>query len=70
MILKNFVFKKVNSTNSLAIKIIKKSKIKSGIVIANLQTNGRGQYGKKWISFRGNVFVSIFFFYRKSFIVS
>ena len=61
MILKKFVFKNVNSTNDTAIKIIKSSKNKSGIVIANNQKKGRGRYGKKWISYKGNIFVSIFF---------
>ena len=65
MILKKFVYKNVNSTNDLAIKIIKNSKNKSGIVIASNQTKGRGKYGKKWISFKGNIFVSIFFNYEK-----
>ena len=61
MILKKFVYENVNSTNDLAIKIIKNSKNKSGIVIANNQKRGRGRHGKKWISFKGNIFVSIFF---------
>ena len=61
MILKKFHYKNVNSTNDIAIKIIKNSKNKSGIVIAENQKKGRGKYGKKWISFKGNIFVSIFF---------
>ena len=61
MKLKKFNFKIVNSTNDLAIRIIKKTKNKSGIVIATKQKKGRGQYGKKWASFKGNLFVSIFF---------
>jgi BirA family biotin operon repressor/biotin-[acetyl-CoA-carboxylase] ligase len=61
MILKKFNFKTVNSTNDLAIRIIKNSKNKSGIVIAEKQKKGRGQYGKKWISYKGNLFVSVFF---------
>ena len=65
MILKKFVFNNVNSTNDLAIKIINNSKNKSGIVIANNQKKGRGRYGKKWISFKGNIFVSIFFNFEK-----
>ena len=66
MILKKFVFKNVNSTNDIAIKIIKSSKNKSGIVIANNQKKGRGRYGKKWISYKGNIFVSIFFSLEKN----
>jgi BirA family transcriptional regulator, biotin operon repressor / biotin---[acetyl-CoA-carboxylase] ligase len=61
MKLKKFNFKIVNSTNDLAIQIIKNTNNKSGIVIAEKQKKGRGQYGKKWASFRGNLFVSIFF---------
>ena len=61
MKLKKFNFKIVNSTNDLAIQIIKNTNNKSGIVIAERQKKGRGQYGKKWTSFKGNLFVSIFF---------
>jgi BirA family biotin operon repressor/biotin-[acetyl-CoA-carboxylase] ligase len=61
MKLKKFNFKIVNSTNDLAIKIIKNTNNKSGIVIAEKQKKGRGQYGKKWTSYKGNLFVSIFF---------
>ena len=61
MKLKKFNFKIVNSTNDLAIQIIKKTNNKSGIVIAEKQKKGRGRYGKKWTSFKGNLFVSIFF---------
>ena len=61
MKLKKFNFKIVNSTNDLAIKIIKNTNNKSGMVIAEKQKRGRGQYGKKWTSYKGNLFVSIFF---------
>jgi BirA family biotin operon repressor/biotin-[acetyl-CoA-carboxylase] ligase len=61
MKLKKFNFKIINSTNDLAIQIIKNTNNKSGIVIAEKQKKGRGQYGKKWTSFKGNLFISIFF---------
>ena len=61
MKLKKFNFKIVNSTNDLAIQIIKNTNNKAGIVIAEKQIKGRGQYGKKWSSSKGNLFVSIFF---------
>ena len=61
MKLKKYNFKIVNSTNDLAIQIIKNTNNKSGIIIAEKQKRGRGQYGKKWTSFKGNLFVSIFF---------
>tara|TARA_B100001769_G_C21766640_1_gene419155 strand:- start:10 stop:540 length:531 start_codon:yes stop_codon:yes gene_type:complete len=54
-------FKKVKSTNDTAIRIIKNSNVKFGMVISETQKNGRGRYGKNWISFTGNLFVSFFF---------
>jgi BirA family biotin operon repressor/biotin-[acetyl-CoA-carboxylase] ligase len=60
MKLKIFKFNRVKSTNSTAIRIIKKSNYSSGMVIAETQTKGRGQYGRKWISSKGNLFVSFF----------
>ena len=65
MRLKKFVFKNVNSTNDLAIKIIMNSNNKSGMVIADKQKKGRGRYGKKWTSYKGNLFVTIFFNFDK-----
>tara|TARA_Y100000992_G_scaffold294544_1_gene254422 strand:- start:1081 stop:1593 length:513 start_codon:yes stop_codon:yes gene_type:complete len=60
MILKKFKYKKVSSTNDIAITKIKQG-FKAGIIISETQTSGRGQYGKKWISSKGNLFFSIFF---------
>ena len=60
MSFKKFFYKKVNSTNDLAIKKIKLG-ITKGIIIADYQKKGRGQQGKKWLSFYGNVFMTIFF---------
>ncbi len=61
MIIKNFNYKCVNSTNDVAINLIKQKNIKAGFVLAEKQKKGRGQRGKKWISYKGNLFVSIFF---------
>ena len=58
---KIFRFKKVESTNNSAIRIINKSNIDYGMIITNEQKRGRGQYGKKWISYKGNLFVSFFY---------
>ena len=60
MSFKKFFYKKVNSTNDLAIKKIKVG-ITKGIIIADYQKKGRGQQGKKWLSFKGNIFMTIFF---------
>ena len=60
MKLKKFKFKKVKSTNNTAIRIIKKTNYTSGMVVAESQVKGRGRYGRKWISFKGNLFVSFF----------
>ena len=57
---KKFFYKKVNSTNDLAIKKIKTG-IAQGIIVADYQKKGRGQHGKKWLSFKGNLFITIFF---------
>jgi BirA family biotin operon repressor/biotin-[acetyl-CoA-carboxylase] ligase len=57
---KKFKFKKVKSTNNTALRIIKETNYTLGMVVAETQTEGRGQYGKKWISFKGNLFVSFF----------
>ena len=57
---KKFFYKKVNSTNDLAIKKIKVG-ITKGIIIADYQKKGRGQHGKKWLSLKGNIFMTIFF---------
>ena len=58
---KIFRFKKLVSTNNTAIRIIKNSNIDYGMIITKEQKNGRGQYGKKWISYNGNLFVSFFY---------
>ena len=58
---KKFRFKKVNSTNNTAIRIIKNSNCKFGMVITDTQLAGKGQYGKKWISQKGNLFLSFFY---------
>ena len=58
---KIFKFKNVKSTNNSAIRLIKTTSVNSGMIISENQKNGRGQYGKKWISLKGNLFVSFFY---------
>ena len=54
-------FKTVKSTNDEAIKLIRSDKCFSGLVSTDSQIKGRGTMGKKWISYKGNIFISIFF---------
>ena len=55
----------VDSTNNIAIRRIQNGKIKPTLILANLQKKGRGQYGRKWISYRGNIFITIYFKLKK-----
>ena len=66
MKIKKFKFKRVKSTNNTAIRIIKETNFKSGMIVTETQTKGRGQYGRKWISSKGNLFVSFFYELNKS----
>jgi len=61
MKLKIVKFKSVKSTNDTAIKLIKTEKNFSGLVSTVYQSKGKGTMGKKWISYKGNIFISIFF---------
>ena len=54
-------FKKLKSTNNTAIRIIQNSNLKYGMIIADNQSHGRGQYGRKWVCFKGNLFVTFFY---------
>jgi len=62
---KKFFYKKVNSTNDLAVKKIKTG-FKKGIIVSEFQNKGRGQFGKKWFSYKGNLFITIFFEIKKN----
>ena len=61
MIFKKFTYGRVNSTNDLALKLIKTTRYKSGFITASSQVKGRGRHGNFWISKKGNLFVTIFF---------
>ena len=61
MKIRKFTFKKVISTNSTAIRVVKKTNLDIGMIISELQEKGKGQYGRKWLSYKGNLFVSFFF---------
>ena len=61
MKLKQFNFKKVKSTNLTAIRLIKLLNYEFGMIISEAQSKGQGQYGRKWISYTGNIFLSFFY---------
>ena len=61
MKIKLIKFKSVRSTNDTAIKLIKKNLIIPILIFTENQTKGRGTMGKKWISIKGNLFLSILF---------
>ena len=52
---------------SEAITLIEKEKNESGCVYAESQTKGRGTHGKKWVSNKGNLFISIFFHLKENY---
>ena len=54
-------FKSVKSTNDVALKLIRKKKLTTALISSEIQTQGRGTMGKKWVSKKGNLFFSIFF---------
>ena len=61
MQIKIFKYKKVTSTNDIAMKLIREKKKESGFVYAETQTKGRGTKGRRWISEMDNFFGTIFF---------
>ena len=60
MKLKKYFFKKVESTNNTAIRLIKSGR-ESGAIISKFQSKGKGQRGNKWDSKKGNLFMTVFF---------
>ena len=54
-------YKKLKSTNDVALKLIKKKFSDPTLITTEKQTGGRGRAGKKWISKKGNLFISIIF---------
>ncbi len=64
---KIFKYDTVNSTNEKAIELIKKKKYENGFVYALSQKKGKGRYGRKWISKKGNFYGSIFFHIKKNY---
>ncbi len=57
----NIYYDKIGSTNSEAKNILLKHNIKKAVIIADEQTSGKGRYGNKWISKKGNLYMSLVF---------
>ena len=62
-----FKFDRATSTNDVAISLIKNKQKKVGCVYVDIQTKGRGTYGREWVSQKGNLFASIFFSLEKNY---
>ena len=60
MKLKKYLYKKVESTNNVALRLIKQGN-QRGIILTDQQTKGKGQRKNRWISIKGNLFLSVFF---------
>ena len=60
MKLKKYLYKKVESTNNVALRLIKQGN-QRWIILTDQQTKGKGQRKNKWISIKGNLFLSVFF---------
>ena len=54
-------YKRVKSTNDVAMKLIKRNILEPTLITTEKQTSGRGRIGKKWISLKGNLFITLFF---------
>ena len=61
MKLKSLKFKSVKSTNDIAHTLIKKKNIRPTIILSERQSKGRGTMGKKWVSKKGNLYMTIYF---------
>lgn len=57
---KNFIyFESINSTNTYLFSLAKQDAEEGTVLIANSQTAGRGRYGRRWFSPKGNIFLSL-----------
>ena len=61
MKIKVIKYKTVKSTNDVAHRLIHKNQYRPAIIFSDAQRKGRGTMGKKWVSQKGNIFLSILF---------
>ena len=67
MIFRIYNFLNIDSTNDKAINFINNRNISNGFINTFSQKNGRGTYGKKWVSKKNNLFSTIFFPLKKNY---
>lgn len=53
------LFRQVESTNTLAMEMASGGAAEGAVVIAETQTGGKGRLGRKWISPKGNLYLSV-----------
>ena len=53
------LFPEIASTNTLAMEMATQGAAEGTVVIAELQTGGKGRLGRKWISPKGNLYLSV-----------
>ena len=56
---KIYYFESIDSTQTYAIKIAENKKENGSVIIAEKQTGGKGRLGRKWISPKGGIWISI-----------
>jgi len=53
------LFTETESTNTLAMEMASAGALEGTVVIAELQTQGKGRLGRKWVSPKGNLYLSV-----------
>jgi BirA family biotin operon repressor/biotin-[acetyl-CoA-carboxylase] ligase len=53
------LFREVASTNTLAMQMASQGALQGTVIIAETQSAGKGRLGRKWISPRGNLYLSV-----------
>jgi len=57
--LDRYFYQRIDSTNEEAKRLLKKGKSPPFYVVTEEQTQGKGQQGRKWVSHRGGLYISI-----------
>jgi len=57
--LDRYFYQKIDSTNEEAKRLLRKRKSPPFYIVAEEQTQGKGQQGRKWISQKGGLYISI-----------